>query len=217
MKIAIPELGTPQPNYPKALRMLGAETVQITDGTDPQGFDGLLLPGGADLNPSRYGCENLGSLGIDDELDELQFSALESFLAAGKPVLGICRGHQLIAAHFGGKLIQHLPTFNHHTVTDGEERERFHTVIARPDSWLAETFGSEFTVNSTHHQAAVEAKGGLQILAVSDDGVIEALGHRTLPVFSVQWHPERMCGEYFHPDRADGAQIFRRFLDSCAK
>lgn len=217
MKIAIPELGEPQQNYRTALHLLGAEPVQITGTVAPADFDGLLLPGGADLNPARYGCENRGSEGIDDALDELQFAALERFLQAGKPVLGICGGHQLLAARFGCQLIQDLPSANHHTVREGEEQERCHHVTAEKDSFLERIYGSTFLVNSTHHQAVREPAGRLRVAALSDDGVIEALAHETLPVLSVQWHPERLCGELRQPEKSDGALLLQAFLDLCTK
>ena len=217
MKIAIPEPGEPQPNYRNALYLLGAEPVQVTGAVNPSEFGGLLLPGGADLNPARYGCEHRGSKDIDDALDELQLAVLERFLQAEKPVLGICRGHQLLTVRFGGRLIQHLPTADHHTVTEGEERDRFHTVKAMEGTLLQTIYGSAFTVNSTHHQAAEAAPEGLRVTALSDDGVIEGLCHETLPILSVQWHPERMCGELRQPDKSDGTLLLREFLRLCEK
>ena len=96
LKIAIPVLDMPTANYENALRELGARPVVIKEVCDPQEYDGLLLPGGDDVDPARFGQEINGSLGISPELDALQFEVLDRFVKAGKPVLGICRGHQVI-------------------------------------------------------------------------------------------------------------------------
>lgn len=101
-------------NYLNALTGLGARGEAGRD-FDPSDFDGLLLPGGCDIAPSRYGQEKTAEETVDDELDAIQFAALERFLAAGKPVFGICRGHQLLNVAFGGTLIQHLAGAEHHT------------------------------------------------------------------------------------------------------
>ena len=108
LKIAIPVLDMPTANYENALRELGARPVVIKEVCDPQEYDGLLLPGGDDVDPARFGQEINGSLGISPELDALQFEVLDRFVKAGKPVLGICRGHQVINIYFGGDLIQDL-------------------------------------------------------------------------------------------------------------
>ncbi len=102
-------------------------------------YDGLLIPGGVDINPSRYGQENRGSVMMMDELDELQFDILDAFVKNGKPILGICRGHQLINAYFGGTLIQHLPTaFRHSRKLD--EPDKVHRCIAEEESWLSTVY-----------------------------------------------------------------------------
>lgn len=103
-------------NYIFALESLGA---QVHCSLDPlvsaADADALLLPGGGDIDPAYYGEAINGSQQIDRELDQLQFSALDAFVRNGKPVLGICRGHQVINVYFGGTLIQHLPTADSHT------------------------------------------------------------------------------------------------------
>lgn len=217
MKIAIPELGTPQMNYYKILAALDAAAIQVTEVPDPADYDGLVIPGGWDIDPARYGCENCGSEGIRDDLDTLQFAALDAFVQAGKPVLGICRGHQLICAYFGKPLIQHLPTAEHHVRVPGSEEETVHSAAAIPGSRLFRLYGEQLVVNSSHHQAAAEVPEGLRVTALSDDGVIEGLEHKTLPLFSVQWHPERMCREKLKAGWTDGEPIFREFLSLCER
>ncbi|MBQ0100221.1 MAG: gamma-glutamyl-gamma-aminobutyrate hydrolase family protein, partial [Lachnospiraceae bacterium] len=109
MRIAIPEFKA-QPNYYKALEDLGAEGIMVTDATavDPKEFDGLLIPGGVDIHPSIFGEEVNGSREIRPVLDYLQFTVLDKFVKARKPVMGICRGHQVIAAYFGCRLYQDI-------------------------------------------------------------------------------------------------------------
>ena len=108
IKIAIPT-NRPQAviNYIDALTQAGAQA-EAGRAFDPKNYDGLLLPGGWDVNPARYGKESIPEETTDDDLDAVQFPVLESFLKTGKPVLGICRGHQLLNVAFGGTLIKHL-------------------------------------------------------------------------------------------------------------
>ena len=215
MKIAIPELGAPHWNYYYALCRLGTEPVTVSEPSDFSDFSGLLLPGGPDINPSRYHEEINGSENICDELDELQFAVLDSFVRAGKPVFGICRGHQLISVYFGLHLIQDLPSRNIHAKTPGTAVDKRHLTHSVPGSFIHELYGNEFLTNSSHHQAAKEDGNGLKIAAVSEDGIIEAQYHKSLPVFSVQWHPERMCFNFASPALSDGRLVLEWFLSLC--
>ncbi|MBR2571738.1 MAG: gamma-glutamyl-gamma-aminobutyrate hydrolase family protein [Clostridia bacterium] len=205
-------------NYIFALESLGA---QVHCSLDPlvsaADADALLLPGGGDIDPAYYGEAINGSQQIDRELDQLQFSALDAFVRSGKPVLGICRGHQVINVYFGGTLIQHLPTADSHTAfsCQGVSHDRIHSVTALPGSVPASLYGERFAVNSAHHQAPGRAGTGLQICARSDDGTIEALCHQTLPVLSVQWHPERLCFRHARTDACDGSLLLKYFLSLC--
>ena len=183
---------------------------------DPGAFDGLLMPGGTDIDPARYHRANTASEDVDPALDARQFAALDAFVRAGKPVLGICRGHQLINVYFGGTLIQHLPTAKVHSRC-GDSWDKAHGSVATPGGLMESLYGRSFPVNSAHHQA-VEAVGrGLIVDQRSEDGVIEALRHESLPLFCVQWHPERMCLERARPDAVDGSVVLRHFLRMCGK
>ena len=218
LRIAIPlPEGVRYANYFNALSHLGAEGVHMTAPEDTSSFDGLLLPGGGDIEPERYGQALAGSVEIDPKLDDLQFTALDRFVKAGKPVLGICRGHQVINVYFGGTLIQHLPQSPVHRRDPGVPADKVHGVCVREGSWLEKLYGSEFQVNSSHHQAVDRPGEGLEIDACSLDGVAEALHHQTLPVLSVQWHPERMCFENARDDTVDGSLVISKFLSLCGK
>ena len=214
LKIAVPTT-RPQAvaNYLNALEHSGARG-EAGREFDPAEYDGLLLPGGWDVNPARYGKERIPQETIDEELDAVQFEVLDRFLRAGKPVLGICRGHQLLNVAFGGTLVQHLPgAENHMSLPSGEDNT--HPVHVEPDSFLVPLYGSGCVVNSSHHQGVEKPGEGMRPVMLSGDGVIEAAEHESLPVWSVQWHPERMCFDRRREDTADGSPVFRFFLEQC--
>lgn len=191
-------------NYGPALEKAGMEPVTVHSEEELTLLDALLLPGGVDINPSRYGQKNTASLGVNDALDALQFAALDMYVWAGKPVLGICRGHQLINVFFGGTLFQDLATADAHRRQP--EGEQFHPVTMAGGSVLHELYGESFVVNSTHHQGVDIPGKGLAIIAHAEEGVVEGLAHTELPVLSVQWHPERM------PENG-GSRIFDFFRE----
>lgn len=200
-------------NYLDALAQLGARG-DAGRSFNPSEYDGLLLPGGWDVNPERYGKARIPEETIDDDLDAIQFETLDRFLAAGKPVFGICRGHQLLNVALGGTLIQHLPGAGKHmSLPNGNDNT--HRVFVRQGSFLSRIYGAECTVNSTHHQGVEKTGKGLTAVMRSEDGVIEAMEHDTLSVWSVQWHPERMCFRHKRNNTADGSLVLRFFLEQC--
>ncbi|MBR0384939.1 MAG: gamma-glutamyl-gamma-aminobutyrate hydrolase family protein [Erysipelotrichaceae bacterium] len=215
LRIAIP-LFERLKNYEDALQQLGAIPCPADKLESIEDYDGLLLPGGGDVDPARYGQQISGSYpdGIDKALDELQFSFLEAFVKAGKPVLGICRGQQLINVYFGGTLIQHLPNADerHSCPVDGQDY--VHDVDAVCDSYLSEIYGRHFSVNSNHHQAIDRLADGFKVQLV-DGEVIEAIQHETLPIIAVQFHPERMCFNRKREDTVDGQYIIATLLKLC--
>jgi putative glutamine amidotransferase len=152
---------------------------------------------------------------ILDALDELQFSMLDDFVKKRKPVLGICRGYQVINVYFGGTMIQHLPTaFRHARALD--EPDKVHRCIANETSWLAQLYGTIFSHNSAHHQAMDRSGTGLVIDSrCLEDGTVEAVHHETLPIYGVQWHPERMCLENERTDTVNGLPVFQFFSKIC--
>ena len=114
-------------------------------------FDGLILCGGVDVDPHRYGEEINGSEKIDYDRDAAEFALLKAYVEAGKPVFGICRGHQLINVFFGGSLYQDIPEAVLHKKQ--EKQDSVHAVRALSDSILQKLYGEHFFVNSAHHQA----------------------------------------------------------------
>ena len=175
-------------------------------------YDGLLLAGGGDMDPALFGQANRGSREIDPARDRAELALLDAFFSAGKPVLAVCRGHQVVNVWLGGDLVQDLdPALA--PFHGGGEADRVHPVRALEGSLLHRLYGTVFPVNSTHHQALGRLGKGLSVTARSEGGVIEAVEHDSLPLISVQFHPERMTGARARPDTVDGGAIFRAFLD----
>lgn len=189
-------------NYRAAVEAAGGRAVFGAGSAAVESCDGLLLPGGGDLEPWRYGQANTASRNLEPERDALELRLLERFTALKKPVLGICRGLQTVNVFFGGTLVQDLPG---HSAVDG--RDRTHP-IRSTSSHLGCLCGEWAVVNSAHHQAADRLGSGLEAASWAEDGVVESLEHRTLPVWGVQWHPERLPGEL-------GRRLMAAFLERC--
>ena len=181
------------------------------------GYDGLVLCGGGDLDPVRYAQENRGSTEIDPKRDEAELALCAAYLAAEKPILAICRGHQLMNVALGGTLIQDLPGGQRpfHTRAEGSAQDQIHNIRSTEGSVLRRLYGEIFSVNSYHHQAADLLGQNLKVTARSESGIVEAMEHRTLPVLCVQFHPERMTLKHASPQLADGGAIFSWFMERC--
>jgi putative glutamine amidotransferase len=181
--------------YVEAVRASGLEAVSILVSESPKinGFHGLLLMGGTDVNPKLYGETARPEVDQpDDERDAVEQQLLDEALRIDLPVLAICRGMQLLNVHSGGTLIQHLELTKHDTEFE-DKGTVAHEVILEPQSQLAEITGTtRLEVNSRHHQAVNRVGEGLRVSARdSEDGTIEALeGTDRRFVIAVQWHPE---------------------------
>lgn len=197
-------------NYTAALAACGAEPVLSMNPADAERCGGLLLPGGADVNPSLYGQENTASHGIDDSRDRDELALIRRFFAFGRPILGICRGHQVLNVAFGGDLIQDVPDPARH-VALGDAGDNVHPVRAG-HPLLQGLYGERFCVNSAHHQAVGRLGRGLLETCVSADGIDEGFIHENGLVIGVQFHPERMGFAHRRPDTVDGQKIFESFL-----
>ena len=203
-------------NYENAIRAAGGNFVTRYCPEADLSFDGLLLTGGGDVDPARYGQENRGCVLIDLERDKAELALAKAYLAEGKPILGICRGMQILNVALGGTLVQDLgQTLN--TVHRRIDADKVHPILAREDSILHALYGPLIQVNSAHHQAADMPGRGVLITARSEAGVAEALELPGTPVLCVQFHPERMTGAHLRPDTVDGGAIFRWFIGQCGK
>ena len=214
MKIAILGRKKDTRNYVNYVTRLSCTPIQTLSPGEAAACDMLILPGGGDITPAFYGEEIDGSFSIDTELDVLQLQALEYAVQQKMPVLGICKGMQLINLIFGGSLCQHLPTAARHKDQNGD---LLHPVYARPGSFLYDLYGPRTVVNSAHHQGILDGSTALgkniAVVQRSADGTAEGIVHNYLPVIGLQWHPERLTGHTLHPDAADGSLIFQYFLN----
>lgn len=203
----LPVLIPPQPDR-EALRAVSAR------------IDGLLLPGGGDIDPACYGEELLPICGaIEPERDHLEISLAQLALEDGRPIFGICRGMQLLNVATGGALYQDItaqrPGAPPHPTTDyqGKRDQTAHAIEIQPGSLLAGIMGTtHHAVNSFHHQAVKQPGSGVELLAWSEDGILEAMvvpGHPF--ALAVQFHPE----ELILVDPAS-QRLFDAFVQACA-
>ncbi|WP_428425346.1 gamma-glutamyl-gamma-aminobutyrate hydrolase family protein [Methylibium sp.] len=187
-----------------------------------QRLDGLVLQGGADVAPQSYGESPLAPAWTGDRVrDRYEIELFNAFVAAGKPVIGICRGLQLINVAFGGTLYQDISTQVPEAIAhvdDARYENQFHEISLVQGSQLASLYpgAHRAEINSIHHQAIKDLGRELDIEAVAvPDGLIEAVRWRGPSyVFGMQWHPEFMAQRQFHPDQLDGRPILREFLDA---
>lgn len=181
--------------------------------------DGLLLTGGGDPDPRHWNEEPHPKMGfVEPARDETEIRLIGAALERGLPILGICRGVQILNVALGGTLVQHLDPAEiegmvQHEVA-GWPDGAGHSVTLEPDSRLAALAGGpRARVTSSHHQAVGRVGEGLVVAARAPDRVIEALEHPGEPfVVAVQWHPERTAGADAFSDA-----LFAAFVDACRR
>jgi putative glutamine amidotransferase len=186
--------------YLGGVERAGGAPVLLPNSQDPDNAraavakaDGLLLTGGWEINPSLYGQERHPSIErIDDVRDAAELAVIEVALQRRIPILGVCRGLQLLNIVMGGSLIQDIPTWSQsrpeprvgHSGTQ-------HEIAIEPGSVLGSLLGGRSMVNSRHHQAVGRLADGLSATARTADGIVEAAESKTgQPLLAVQWHPE---------------------------
>ncbi len=223
--IAMPRMSTdPEPTvaqskYIESLARAGAgmRWVELSDPEqavqDALTCDGLLLPGGGDMDPKFYGQARIPACGEPNLLrDAAEPLLLRAFLAADKPVLGICRGIQVMNAVLGGDLYQDIKPFEH--LPHNDHWAKVHTVTVRRGTLLSRILGQDTVlVNSQHHQAVDRVAPGFTLAALSEDGIVEAIEKPdTKFCLGVQWHPEWLSD-------ADPAMqgLFDAFVNACSK
>jgi putative glutamine amidotransferase len=181
-------------------------------------LDGVLLPGGGDVNPARYGeaaRPECSVVGVDDRLDAVELTLARWALADGKPLLGICRGQQALAVATGGALYQDLPTQLDGALPHQCANARtalVHPIRVEPTSRLAAVLGAtELRVNSIHHQAVARLADGWRPAAWAPDGVLEGIERPDHPfALAVQFHPEELVSAH-----APSARLFAAFVAAC--
>lgn len=223
--IAMPRMSTdPEPTvaqskYIESLARAGAgmRWVELSDPEqavqDALTCDGLLLPGGGDMDPKFYGQARIPACGEPNLLrDAAEPLLLRAFLAAEKPVLGICRGIQVMNAVLGGDLYQDIKPFEH--LPHNDHWAKVHTVTVRRGTLLSRILGQDTVlVNSQHHQAVDRVAPGFTLAALSEDGIVEAIEKPDARFcLGVQWHPEWLSD-------ADPAMqgLFDAFVNACSK
>lgn len=199
--------------YIQSLHRAGAKIrwIEMDDPKLPEkvlACDGLLLPGGDDIDPSRYNHARHEKCGKSSALrDESEWKLLDAFLPTGKPIFGICRGCQFLNVYLGGTLHQHIE--NH---SDFKSRAKgCHSVIISQGSRLASLLPETVYVNSLYHQAVDTLGKGLTVSAVSENGTVEAIELEGHPFcIAVQWHPEHLSKR-----RPDQQKLFDHFVSLC--
>jgi putative glutamine amidotransferase len=194
--------------YKRAVEAVGGQPVDLPPGTSSlPDLDGLLLPGGWDVDPALYGEAPDPKVGpIDRELDDTELRLFGLAREQGLPVMGICRGQQVINVAMGGSLQQHL---------DGHEVRAFgrshlaHTIDVDPRSELGQAAGEHtIEVNSLHHQAIGQLAPGLVETAYGEDGTVEAVETSDGLIVAVQCHPEELTA-----DLPWARRLFERFVE----
>ena len=180
-------------DYARGVIEAGGIPVHLPVDVDPaavgERLDGIVLPGGTDIDPIRYGADpDPELLAPEPERDGLELGLLSAALDADIPVLGICRGIQILNIHQGGTLHQHVPE---HCRFDQPIHTTIHRVNFAEGSTLHGLYGPSAEVNSLHHQTVADLGRNLTVTAQTDDGTIEGLEMGD-SVVTVQWHPEMM-------------------------
>jgi putative glutamine amidotransferase len=212
-------------NYLTPLQRVGLTPVLVTPAHSEAAIRslvaacaGLVLSGGEDIDPARYGEEPIAQLGrLNTARDVAELIALDEAARRDLPVLGICRGHQLLNVFFGGSLYQDLEAQTRSGRShrqSGPWGQPQHDAVIAPGSRLAEALGCErVRINSYHHQAVREVAADLQPVAVSEDGLVEAVESRRHHwILGVQWHPERHEAEA--PDSDPNIRLYHAFAQA---
>jgi putative glutamine amidotransferase len=183
-------------------------------------LDGLLLAGGEDVDPSFYGASKKDEIEkTDPDRDRVELLLARWAVAEQMPILGICRGHQLLNVTLGGTLYQDIGTemgidelHDNRGRGPGFRQQRPHQVILEPDSRIARELGAVLWVNSLHHQAVATPGEGLRVVGLSPEGVIEAMELEGHPfAITVQWHPEMLADDDLM------LRIFRLFVEEASR
>ncbi len=219
-----------------AVENSGGQAFFSMDPSDIAACDGVILPGGLpDVDPSNYGERNTACDVIDPGLDMAQLKMLDTAAASNKPILGICRGHQLLNVYYGGTLIQDVAELEIHRFVP--DVETLHDSVCVPGTPLYQLYGASGIINTKHHQAARKVARSFKIAQLwfapgisaqerrrflsrvqndeqadgSDWCMVEAIVHRTKPMIGLQWHPEHMI-DAPSPGTVDPKKLFDYFI-----
>ena len=211
MKIAIVGRRAETHNYVNYVQSIGATPLVTLRPMEVICCDGLILPGGGDITPAFFGERNTASKNIDTDLDIIQLQAFEAAYRNHIPILGICKGMQIINVALGGTIHQDLPTADLHRYAG---KDQYHPTYITEDSWLYKLYGKTTIVNSAHHQGLNTLGTGLRAVQhCSLDHCIEAIEHYQLPILGLQWHPERLDTNL---SNLDGQAVLTYFSFLCS-
>ena len=209
--------------YPHAVWAAGGEAIFLPCNTNTDNveqivsmLDGLLVPGGADIDPALYGEEVQPYCGAYyRHEDDYDIALIKEAVKQGKPILATCRGMQILNVLYGGTMYQDIPTQIPESKVDhsfGQPEEHLHPVTLEADSHLARILGStEVIANTSHHQAVKDPCTALRFVGRAPDGVVEAMENEDGSIIGVQWHPERMQHMEIYRN------LFKDFVDRCRK
>lgn len=199
--------GTPillPPNQPELRQIFGI-------------LDGLILPGGGDISPTLYGGMPHPTIySVDPDRDEFEFALAKLALTTSIPVLGICRGMQMLNVASGGDLVAHVPEIYGTAIAhrlDHPRRPTQHEVDILPESRLADILGTtHMTIVTWHHQSVRNLPIEWKVVAKASDGLIEAIEHQHHPwMFALQWHPEMSAEDPAHQ------RLFQAFINAAIR
>ena len=199
-------------DYGRAVAAAGGLPVYLPFSADPgmcaRRLDGILLTGGTDIDPARYGHDPSPELfAPEPERDAFELALLDAAAELRRPLLGICRGFQMLNVHGGGTLNQHVPS---HARFDRASNAAAHEVAFTPGSLMTSFYGSSQKVNSLHHQTLDSLASDYTATGWADDGAtVEAIESESRPWVGVQWHPEWMDG-------SDSDPVFAWLVEKCA-
>lgn len=184
-----------------------AQRISVRHSVDLERLDALVVSGGDDIHPSLYQEESSHNVDYDFERDRLEQIHIRYALAQGLPLLGICRGHQLINVTCGGSLYADIALTRKNTSNRRVLFALKHATL-KPTGVLARWFGrSEIRINSLHHQAIKRVADGFEAIAWDQDGFIQGIENtQGKPIFGVQWHPEYLFYKTSH------RRIFRQLV-----
>lgn len=219
-----------------AVENSGGQVSFSLNPSDIETCDGVILPGGLpDVDPASYGERNIACGVIEPELDIAQLKMLDTAVGLDKPILGICRGHQLLNVYFGGTLIQDVADLKVHRFVP--DVETLHDSVCVPGTPLYQFYGAGGIINTKHHQAVKAVAKSFKIAqlwfapSISEheknhclsqiqsgqqvDGtdwcMVEAIVHRSKPILGVQWHPEYMLA-FPSPNTVNPKKLFDHFI-----
>ena len=209
-------------SYSEAVWGAGGEPILLPGNPDKSNcsqivsmLDGLLVPGGPDIDPILYKEDKKETCGrtclYEDEYD---MELIKEAVKQGKPILAICRGIQIVNVLFGGTLYQDIPSEYSKEIYHSRmepDVENYHTVTLEKDSYLAKVLGEwkDIKVNTSHHQAVKDLAEGFRIVGRAPDGTVEAMENDDASIMCTQWHPERM------QDMEMYRKLFEDFVNRC--